>query len=115
MRDDHARRRNPSATTRSGATGARPGSADPGSDPGSGPARPVDRGIRGLLAATAACIVGCAVLIAVGGSSVVTFVAISLGGIAFVLVLAAVFYAVGRAEDRERAAREARAQQPPSL
>lgn len=63
--------------------------------------------MRGLLVAIAACIVGCAVLIAVGGSSVVTFFGIALGGIAFVLVLAAVFYAIGRSEDRERAEREA--------
>lgn len=70
--------------------------------------------MRWLLVATAACIVGCAVLIAIGGSSVVTFVGISLGGIAFVLVLSAVFYAIGRSEDRERAEREARAQQPPT-
>lgn len=69
--------------------------------------------MRGLLVAVAACIVGCAVLIAVGGSSVVTFFGIALGGIAFVLVLAAVFYAIGRSEDRERAERETRAQGPP--
>jgi hypothetical protein len=36
----------------------------------------------------------------------VTATAIVLGGTAFVLVLAMVFYAVGRSEDRERAARE---------
>lgn len=70
--------------------------------------------MRWLLAATAACIVGCAVLLAVGGSSVNLFLGIALGGIAFVLVLSAAFYAVGRAEDRERAERDARAQRPPS-
>ena len=62
--------------------------------------------MRGLVIAIAACIVGCAVLIAVGGSNLVTFLGISLGGIAFVLVLAAAFYAIGRSEDRERAERE---------
>lgn len=67
--------------------------------------------MRGLLIAIAVCIVGCAILIAVGGSDFVTFVGIALGGIAFVLVLAAVFYAVGRSEDRERAEREQRARE----
>lgn len=67
--------------------------------------------MRWLLIAGVACIVGCAVLIAVGGSSLVTFLGISLGGIAFVLVLSAVFYAIGRSEDRERAERESRLQQ----
>lgn len=70
--------------------------------------------MRWLLIATAACIAGCVVLIAVEGSNFVTFVGIVLGGIAFVLVLSAVFYAVGRSEDRERAEREARAQRPPA-
>jgi hypothetical protein len=62
--------------------------------------------MRWLLAAMGACIVGCAVLIAADGSDFVTFVGIALGGIAFVLLLSAVFYAIGRSEDRERAARE---------
>lgn len=62
--------------------------------------------MRWLVIATAACIVGCAVLLAVNGSELLTAAAIVLGGIAFVLVLAAAFYAVGRSEDRERAARE---------
>jgi uncharacterized membrane protein len=62
--------------------------------------------MRWLLIATGACIVGCIVLIAIRGSSMVTFVGISLGGIAFVLVLTALFYAIGRSEDRERAERE---------
>ncbi len=61
--------------------------------------------MRWLLIAIAACIVGSAVLIAVDGSNFVTFLGISLGGIAFVLVLAAAFYAIGRSEDRERAQR----------
>jgi hypothetical protein len=68
--------------------------------------------MRWLLVATAACIIGCAVLIVIGGSSLVLFLGISLGGIAFVLVLAAVFYAVGRSEDRERAERESRTDAP---
>ena len=62
--------------------------------------------MRWLLVAIAVCIVACAVLIALQGSSLVTGAGIVLGGTAFVLVLAAVFYAVGRSEDRERAARE---------
>ena len=68
--------------------------------------------MRFLLVAIGACILASAVLIAVGGSNLVTFLGISLGGIAFVLVLAAVFYAVGRSEDRERAEREAGPQRP---
>ena len=68
--------------------------------------------MRGLLIAIVACIAGCAVLLALDGSSVVMFFGIALGGIAFVLVLAAVFYAIGRSEDRERAEREGRAQGP---
>jgi len=62
--------------------------------------------VRWLVIATVACIVGCAVLLALNGSELLTAAAIVLGGIAFVLVLAAAFYAVGRSEDRERAARE---------
>ena len=69
--------------------------------------------MRWLLIAIAVCIIASAVLIAVGGSDVVTFLAIALGGTAFVLVLAAAFYAIGRSEDRERAEREARAVKPP--
>jgi hypothetical protein len=64
--------------------------------------------MRWLLVATLACIAGCAVLLAVHGSDLVTATGIVLGGIAFVLVLAAAFYAVGRSEDRERAEREGR-------
>ena len=67
--------------------------------------------MRWLLVATGVCIVGCALLIALGDSSLALFLGISLGGIAFVLVLAAVFYAIGRSEDRDRAEREARRQQ----
>lgn len=61
--------------------------------------------MRGLLIAIALCIAGSIAAIAVGESNLVTFLGISLGGIAFVLVLAAVFYAVGRSEDRERSER----------
>ena len=61
--------------------------------------------MRALLIAIAVCIAGSVAAIAVGGSNLVTFLGISLGGIAFVLVLAAVFYAIGRSEDRERAER----------
>jgi hypothetical protein len=64
--------------------------------------------MRWLLVATLACIAGCAVLLALKGSNIVTAAGTALGGIAFVLVLAAVFYAVGRSEDRERAEREGR-------
>jgi len=62
--------------------------------------------MRWLIIAIAACIAGCALLIALNGSQIMTAAAIVLGGTAFVLVLAAAFYAVGRSEDRERAARE---------
>ena len=61
--------------------------------------------MRGLAIATVVCIAGCALLLALQGSQIMTGVAIVLGGTAFVLVLAIVFYAVGRSEDRERAAR----------
>ena len=106
MPDDHFRRRNPRPTpaARSRAAGPGPGPVA-GPDPGPGPARPVDRGLRWLLIAAAACVAGSAVLIAVDGSNFVTFLGISLGGIAFVLGLAAAFYAIGRSEDRERAER----------
>ncbi len=62
--------------------------------------------MRWLVVATVACIAGCALLLALQGSNLMTGTAIVLGGTAFVLVLAMVFYAVGRSEDRERAARE---------
>jgi high-affinity Fe2+/Pb2+ permease len=62
--------------------------------------------MRWLVVATVACIAGCAVLIALQGSDLSIAAGIVLGGTAFVLVLAMVFYAVGRSEDRERAARE---------
>jgi hypothetical protein len=62
--------------------------------------------MRGLVGGTLACIAACAVLLAIGGSKAVDFAGISLGGIAFVLFLSTAFYAIGRSEDRERAARE---------
>jgi len=62
--------------------------------------------MRWLVVATVICIAACALLLALGGSNLLTAAAIVLGGTAFVLVLAIVFYAVGRSEDRERAARE---------
>jgi hypothetical protein len=68
--------------------------------------------MRWLLAAMGVCILGCAVLIAVDGSDFVTFLGIALGGIAFVLLLSAAFYAIGRSDDRERAERESRRGQP---
>lgn len=64
---------------------------------------PPDPVMRWLVIATVACIVACAALIAVDGSDLVTFAGIALGGIAFVLVLSAAFYAIGRSEDRDRA------------
>jgi hypothetical protein len=68
--------------------------------------------MRWLLIAIVVCVAACALLIALQGSKLVTGAGIVLGGTAFVLVLAAVFYAVGRSEDRERAARESRADDP---
>jgi len=62
--------------------------------------------MRWLVVATVASIAGCALLIALQGSELMIAAGIVLGGTAFVLVLAMVFYAVGRSEDRERAARE---------
>jgi hypothetical protein len=59
--------------------------------------------VRPLLWTVAACIalsVGTAVA---PGSPLMTFSAISFGGIAFVLLIAAAFLAVGESEDRERA------------
>ena len=70
--------------------------------------------MRGILVAAVACVAGCALLLALKGSELVTAAGIVLGGTAFVLVLAAVFYAVGRSEDRERAAREGGRDGPPS-
>jgi hypothetical protein len=68
--------------------------------------------MRWLLAATIACIVGAAVLLALKGSEIVTAAGIVLGGTAFVLVLSTGFYAIGRGEDRERAARRSGPDEP---
>ena len=65
-----------------------------------------DPTMRWLLIAIVACIAGCALLLALTGSTIATAAGIVLGGTAFTLMLAAVFYAIGRSEDRERAARE---------
>ncbi|MGH2943881.1 MAG: hypothetical protein ACRDLN_14015 [Solirubrobacteraceae bacterium] len=70
--------------------------------------------MRWLLIGTGACIAGCAVLLALSDSDVLTAAGIVLGGTAFVLVLSAGFYAIGRSEDRERAAREGRPEGPMS-
>ncbi len=70
------------------------------------PTRPADPIMRWLVVAALACIGACVVLLAWGGSDLVTGAGIVLGGTAFVLILAIAFYAVGRSEDRERAARE---------
>lgn len=60
--------------------------------------------MRWLIAATVACTVGAAALIALAaGSRLAIFGAICLGGTAFVLAISAAFYAIGRSEDRERA------------
>lgn len=58
--------------------------------------------MRALIAAIVVCVAGCAALLAIGGSDLVTGAGIALGGTAFVLVLSTGFYAIGRAEDRER-------------
>ena len=62
--------------------------------------------MRWLVIATVACMAAGAVLIAWNASDLMIGAGIVLGGTAFVLVLAIGFYAVGRSEDRERAARE---------
>jgi len=70
--------------------------------------------MRWLLAAIVACIAGAAVLLALKGSPLVTAAGIVLGGTAFVLVLSTGFYAIGRSEDRERAARQGGPDEPPA-
>ncbi len=64
--------------------------------------------MRALLAAAAACVVLSIVIAVATTSDVLTAVAITLGGTAFVLLVCAAFLAVGQSEDRERA-REASA------
>jgi F0F1-type ATP synthase assembly protein I len=70
------------------------------------PSQPHDPIMRWLVIATVAFIAACVVLIAWSASDLMIFASIVCGGTAFVLVLAIAFYAVGRSEDRERAARE---------
>jgi hypothetical protein len=129
MRDDHFRRRTTRPSARSGSTtsggsgpeaepaaarDAEPAAA-PGAEPRPRPRQPRDPVMRWLVVAIAVCIAGCAVLLALAGSDAVTFAGIALGGIAFVLVLAAAFYAVGRSEDRARSTdRAARDDRPPT-
>jgi hypothetical protein len=117
MRDDHFRRRTPRPTAGSRSPARDASEREPTADPkvrpegnpegDDHPQRPVDPVMRWLLIATVACIAGCALLLALNGSDIVTFVGIALGGTAFVLVLAAAFYAVGRSEDRARSAEQA--------
>jgi hypothetical protein len=113
MRDDHLRRRNarPAAVPRSRPAHAGPG-PDPRPDSGPRPAKSRDDLMRGLIGATVACIAGAVVLLALKGSEIVTAAGIVLGGTAFVLVLSTAFYAIGRSEDRERAAREGGRDEP---
>jgi hypothetical protein len=100
--DDRLRGRDarPTAVPRARAagTGSRPVA-------GAGSGRPDAAGglMRVLLAAIVACIVLAIVVALVTTSDFGTAVAITLGGTAFVLVISAAFYAVGRSEDRERA------------
>jgi hypothetical protein len=74
------------------------------SEPGA--SQPKDPIMRWLVIATVAFITACVVLIAWSASDLMIGAGIICGGTAFVLVLAIAFYAVGRSEDRERAARE---------
>jgi ABC-type transport system involved in cytochrome bd biosynthesis fused ATPase/permease subunit len=68
--------------------------------------------MRWLVVATVLCVAAGALLIALSSSDLVIFLGIALGGVAFVLVLSIVFYAIGRSEDRERAERDERAAGP---
>ena len=58
--------------------------------------------MRPLLAAIALCIVLCVVFAVATSSPLGTFLSITLGGTAFVGLIAAAFLAVGESEDRER-------------
>ena len=62
--------------------------------------------MRWLLIGAAICIATCVLLLALTDSKVATAAGIALGGTAFVLLVSAAFYAIGRSEDRERAARD---------
>jgi hypothetical protein len=111
MRDDHVRRR--SARSRA-ASGSRAAGADPEGDraprvdpdPDAEAASQGDRLMRWLLVAAIACIAGCVLVLAISGPKIATAAGIVLGGTAVVLLISAVFYAIGRSEDRERASRE---------
>ena len=70
------------------------------------PAKPADPIMKWLVIGTVVCTAACALLIGLSGSQLVIATGIVFGGTAFVLLLAATFYAIGRGEDRERAARE---------
>ena len=79
---------------------------DPRSADSRTPAKPADPILRWLVIGMIVCTAACALLIGLSGSQLVIATGIVFGGTAFVLVLAATFYAIGRGEDRERAARE---------
>jgi ABC-type transport system involved in cytochrome bd biosynthesis fused ATPase/permease subunit len=66
------------------------------------PSHPAGDLMRVLLAAALACVVLAVAVGVLAGSQAGTAIAIALGGTAFVLVISAAFYAVGRSEDRER-------------
>ncbi len=68
--------------------------------------RPADPIMKWLLIGMVVCTAACALLIGLSGSQLVIATGIVFGGTAFVLLLAATFYAIGRGEDRERAASE---------
>jgi ABC-type transport system involved in cytochrome bd biosynthesis fused ATPase/permease subunit len=59
--------------------------------------------MRLLLGGAAACIVVAVVIALVTTAELAIAIAITLGGTAFVLLISAAFYAVGRSEDRDRA------------
>ncbi len=58
--------------------------------------------LRGLIAAAAACVVATVVVFVATDSPAATAIGSTLLGIAVVFALSAVFYVVGRSEDRER-------------
>jgi uncharacterized membrane protein YGL010W len=59
--------------------------------------------IRGLVAAAVVLLVAMAAILLLADSTVATAVAFALGGTAGVLLISAVFAAVGHGEDRDRA------------
>jgi hypothetical protein len=115
MRDDHVRRRNarPVDPSRAGAGAGEPererapaADRDDAPDAARDPAPPRDPLMRWLLAVALVCIAACVLLLALSGSKLATAAGIVLGGAAFVLLVSAVFYAIGRSEDRDRAGRD---------